>query len=472
MCRVVVNLTVKRPVTRWTPQRILPVPLVCCLVLILLLPLLPGCGSAGDPVKVQSAESPSAAGQGAWPPSGAATTAIAPMERGAAMDPGTTLLDDPDPVDWVDHLPRRLANGKVRLGPFLTLGRDVEWFWCPGGERLLLTVQRRDSVELWVAGARTGDSSLLYREEDLEAIFPLGWIGPAEVVCLDLSRCRTDDLMAPMCVKVVGFSGDEAECRNLATLNGRLCGACVTPGGRFACVCYMDSPRTAKVMRVDTLTGRRIDLVKDRLAANDFVPPVWFSPDGRSAVMLEFEKHTGPFRLTFLDFVEGRAWSVGPYLELIDWVGWNPSGTHVAHKVADGTHKTVEGLDAMVVVSPKVRILDRTGNVVRSVGLPTGELIESVAWKDDDTLILREMAETRSLPGSNAGVPWVVSLTGAPRPAGPDEAQPFHAESSLPMPCGRSPKYRVEERSWRGSDDEYLKEIIVAPIRRDQNLVD
>ncbi|MGE5484633.1 MAG: hypothetical protein ACM3X4_06420 [Ignavibacteriales bacterium] len=323
-----------------------------------------------------------------------------------------------------------------------------------------------------MAGARTGASSLLYREEDLDAIFPIGWAGPARVVCLDLSRHRTGELMTPMTLKVVDFSGDRAESRILATLNGRLCGACVTPGGGFACIYYMDSPRTARLMRVDVLTGRRVDLVKDRLAANDFVLPVWFSPDGRSAAMLEFARFGGPCRLTFLDFVQGRTRSVGPNLQVIDWVSWNPGGTHVAHKVADGTHKTVEGLEATVVVSPKVRILDRTGNVVRFVDLPTGELIESLAWKDDETLILWEVAKTRNLPEVNQGPAWVVSLAGAPRPAGPGEAQPFYPEGGLSMSHGRSPRYRVEEHWWRGSAGEYLNEINVMPVRRDQNLMD
>ncbi|NPV71715.1 MAG: hypothetical protein HPY55_13905 [Firmicutes bacterium] len=112
------------------------------------------------------------------------------------------------------------------------------------------------------------------------------------------------------------------------------------------------------------------------------------------------------------------------------------------------------------------------GNVVRLVGLPTAELIESLAWKDDETLILWEIAKTRNLPEINLGPAWVVSLTGAPRPAGPGEAQPFYPAGSLSMPHGRSPRYRVEERWWRGSSGKYLDEINVMPVRRDQNLMD
>ncbi|MGE5484632.1 MAG: hypothetical protein ACM3X4_06415 [Ignavibacteriales bacterium] len=113
--RVLVNLTAARPVTRGKPRRIPPGPLVCCLVVTLLFPLLPGCGSAGDRVEGQVAESPA---------SPASPVPTAPPAGG-----GGDASQDESPVDWDswgDSLPRRIAHGKVTFGPFLSPGRSVD----------------------------------------------------------------------------------------------------------------------------------------------------------------------------------------------------------------------------------------------------------------------------------------------------------------------------------------------------------
>ncbi|NPV69391.1 MAG: hypothetical protein HPY55_01940 [Firmicutes bacterium] len=353
----------------------------------------------------------------------------------------------------------------------------MDWFWLKDGQRLIVTMETASAtqqgpapggpgagpepepvIQLWLVGAATGESRLLREVKGLDAMFPVAWNGAESVVCLDLPAAQGQ----PTKLTVTDFSGGKASSRSVADLQGTLRSHAATPDGRLISI-HLGTRDGGEIRRINTADGSTKDLITG-LPVWDGLYPVWFSPDGRSAAMPDPRNGGRPWRLRLLSIVTGELKHVDPYLDLIDFVRWSPDGRHLAFKVADGSHKLIDVADFSSVLSPKVRVLDETGKVVREFDMAKGHFIGDIEWLDENTLVLGERKSAQE-----DGPAWVAGLQSTGdglKPAAPAQAAILKDRpDTYPMPKrGSSSKFKVTVRSWQDQGKAPSEELIITPV--------
>ncbi|MGE5485476.1 MAG: hypothetical protein ACM3X4_10705 [Ignavibacteriales bacterium] len=318
-----------------------------------------------------------------------------------------------------------------------------------------MTSESEGIHRLWLIDAATGQSRLLREVSGIDAMFPVGWTGDESITCMDLAR-EPDQ---PSTISVTTFSSGGSTTRKIGEFTGWPGQHVATPDGRYFAV-HLSAPEGGKVWRLDTFDGSSADLLSG-LPTWDGLFPVWFSPDGRSAVMPEPKEDSDLQRLRLLNLENAAVTSIDPYFEIIDHVAWSPGGARFAHKVAAGDYRTVEAGDSYMVLSRNIRVITSEGKVLREIALPQGCLVGAVAWIDDESLVLRESTDAQDVSGPI----WFARVSGELRQASPGEAQAFDREQRpYPMAKGRSDRFEVSVRTWQDPGKAPSEELIVAPL--------
>ncbi len=380
-----------------------------------------------------------------------------PQPGRPAVSPQTDQAPAGEAQPGQAQVPFRKDGDRTIFGPISSWARGIDWFWCKDGRRLIVTAENEGIHRLWLIDAATGESKVLREAKGIDAIFPVGWTGDESIVCMEMAG----QFEQPTAITVTEFSGDKTATRKLAEFTGRAKRHAMTPDGLFLVV-HLDAATGGKIWRLNTSDGSASDLIKG-LPIWDGLYPVWFSPDGRNAVMPEPKKDSSQRRLRLLNLVEGRVTSIDPYLEYVYEVTWSPSGKNFAHKVAAGNHKLVETGDMYFLLSPTVRVIDASGKVVRQFSVPQGHLAGQIAWLDDETLVIKEMKDLED----REGPVWLARTGGEMRPATVDEARALERDPYPPYPMskGASERFKVEVRSWQDQGKAPSQEIIITSAK-------
>ncbi len=351
-------------------------------------------------------------------------------------------------------LPFRRDGDAIVFGPFSSWARGIDWFWCGDGVRLIMTVESEGTNSLWLIDAGTGRSNLLRKVTGIDAIFPVSWAGDESVVCIDLAR----EFDQSSVVSVTAFSDGKGATRSIGEFTGWLKRYAATPDGGCITI-HFHGADGGCIRRISTLDGSFCDLLSG-LPTWDGLFPVWFSPDGRTAVIPEPGEDSSMRRLQILDIEDGGLTSIDPYMEIIDSIAWNPGGSRFAHKMASGDYRMVETGDSYMILSGNVRIVTSEGRVLREIHLPRGHAVGEMAWLDDESLVLREMKDGQDM----SGPVWFARMDGEVRPAETDEARAFEIDPwQYPMPKGRSGRFTVGVRSWQDPDKPPSQELAITP---------
>ncbi|MEW6242942.1 MAG: hypothetical protein AB1497_01465 [Bacillota bacterium] len=351
-------------------------------------------------------------------------------------------------------LPFRHEDGKTILGPFSSWVRGIDWFWCRDGQTILLTVEKDGSLQLWLIDAGSGDSLLLREAEGLDAMFPVAWYGSGAVVTLDLPRVPQHLTR----VTVTDFSGEKVFSRTAGEYEGWSKSHAATSDGRLLSV-HLDTPQGGKIWQVDISAGTSTDLLQG-LPSWDGLYPVWFSPDGRHAVMPEPDS-AGQMRLRLLDLVNGDVKALEPVLDSVDIVRWSASGNAFAYKVADGSHRTDINGESWSILSPRIRVISASGEIVEELVLPDGQLADNLAWLDEKSLVI----STRTA-AEEYGPTWTVTLGSGFKKATPEQSRVFEERIfPYPMDKGTSSRYSVEIRFWQDPGKAPTEELIITPLK-------
>lgn len=361
------------------------------------------------------------------------------------------VLPEKPSEDYEFALPYRSEGRGTVFGPFSSWVRGVDWFWHRDGKSLVVTAEQEGSGRLWVIDAPTSQSWLLRDVPGAQAIFPVGWLGLDELVCIELPSGR--DQVTNVTVTDISGRGS----RTVGGLDGRLLRHEMTSDGRFLAV-HANTQDGGTIIRFDVSEGSSVD-VATGLPIWDGLFPVWFSPGGLHAAMPEYDGD-GKYRLLVLELASGQMQPVTPYLELIGPAFWAPGGERLAYKVADGQHEILETEAMSDILSPKVRVLTADGGLVDEFMVPEGHLVRDVIWLDGETLLLGTATGTQGW-----GLAFQARIGGAVEPADPDQQRILEEGVSRPYPMakGSSESYRVETRHWQDEGKAPCEELVIIP---------
>ncbi len=346
----------------------------------------------------------------------------------------------------------------IVLGPFSGWVRGVDWFWMPDGQMLILTAEKHSQIadepvmQLWVVDASSGDSRLLREAQNTQAIFPIAFLDDS-VLCIEIAHGSEHKNL------ITAVSTGERDTTVLVEFEGFFKRHAVTPDAQYVSV-YYTGREGGRIIRVNTADGVTTELVS-ALPLSDGLFPVWFSPDGRTAVMPETEYATRPFFVTLLNLITGEKRSLELGKEPVEWINWSPSGDKFAYKVTDGRHKRVDLGESTIVLSPQVRVLDNTGSPLALIEMVSGRLAGAIGWYDEHTLVIGEgESVTETFPV------WTATLDGEMRRATASEAEVLqHSAVPFPMERGESAEFSVQHESWHEQGSPPQHEIHIRALR-------
>ena len=347
---------------------------------------------------------------------------------------GCAQTDPPDATPDVysgPYLSFETQDDTLVFGPFSGGSRSVDYFWWPGGEKVLLVVPTEENQELWLIDASTGDSRLL-RQAAVEALFPIAWQGSNTLLSLDISTANS-----VFNITKTTWNDATASTTTLLPGTGRVLSHAVSEDARWVTL-YSSTEEGGQVVRLDTSDGT-ITPLRQNLPSWDGLFPVWLSPSGLHGVLPAGT--SWPLDLELLDMTSGDAHTFALGLNDCDRVFWNTDGDFFAYKYADGSHSICPLGDMNTVLSPKVRVHDTGGDLVWEIQLPHQGSIGDLYWLDSTRLLLVE-SDREEYSEKDF---WIADLASQEvRPATEGEADSrFSAVLPYPMSKGES-NFRVE----------------------------
>lgn len=344
-------------------------------------------------------------------------------------------------------IPVRRERDTLVAGPLSSASRGVDWFWCPDGRRLVVTVKAGDAMQVWLLDPSSGGSSLLREASGIDVTFPIGWAAPAQLLALDYPAGA-----GKYGLLVMDFSGEKPSSRILLQFDGRVIRHSTGPDGKFVSF-QVNSPKGGSLVRVDTSTGKATTLVEG-LRASDVPHFVWFAPDGRTAVLPDPATPSGR-RLLVINLEAGMVFRHETGAAMVDRVYWSPDSQRFVYKVASGDYKTTFVSDFEYVLSRHLRVVDTQGKTVKDLSLPRGQYAGDVAWTGPDSLVMRESPDSKT-----SG--WVIDLPGTSRRATEADLQSLALSAApYPMPKGNG-AFAVTVRSVQQQGAAPAEEILIA----------
>ncbi len=366
-----------------------------------------------------------------------------------ACSPGETAGDTSTkpPEAPAKKIPVRREGETLVAGPLSSASRGVDWFWCPDGRRLIVTVKTGDAMQVWVLDPSSGGSSLLREGGGIDVTFPIGWAGPDQLLALDYPAGAGKYTLFMM-----DFSGAKPSFRELHQFDGRVVRHAAGPDGAFASF-QVNSAKGGSLVRVDTGSGKASTLIES-LRASDVAHPVWFAPDGRTVVLTDPQTRAGK-RLLVIDIESGKAVRHETGAAMVDRVYWSPDSSRFVYKVASGDYKTTFVSDFEYVLSQRLRVVDTQGKTVKDLSLPKGQYAGDVAWTGPDSLVTRESPDEKA-----SG--WVIDLQGTSRRATEADLQHLALRATpYPMPKGTG-AFAVTIRSVQQQGGAPAEELLIA----------
>lgn len=368
--------------------------------------------------------------------------------------------EPPKPEAHKPGIALRKSGDAIILGPFSSWQRGIDWFFMPDGKRIILTTEKSgvrepgvapSAMQLWLVEAETGGLKLLREAPGAQAIFPIAYKGES-VVCIELPA----EPEAKALVTVTDTSGESS---TLGEFTGRLMRHAVTADASIVSI-YYQTRDGGRIWQIDTRNESERELVSE-LPLGDGLFPVWFSPDGSTAVYPESEYGKKPFKVTFLDLITAQKNTVELGQDPIDWLYWSPSGGKCAYKMTDGKHQIAQWAETMLTLSPKIGILDRNGNKLSSVTVPGGRLAGDIAWINETTFAFGELKGL-----SERGLAWVATGGKVTQATEEQAAYLDRRATPFPMPKGKSNEFEVTLRNWQHNGETPSEELTITRIKK------